>query len=97
MQSVRRTTLEELAKQVQQLLKALPQEKQEEASQVAGNLELAVKAATSAKPNRAWYDVSAAGLLEASKFVKDFSGEIAGTLKNLGKLLWPDFLLPEGE
>jgi internalin A len=69
-------------------------EKQEEA---AGNLELAVKAATSANPNRAWYSVSTEGLLEAAKFVEDFSGNIAGTIKNLGKSLWPDFLLPESE
>jgi hypothetical protein len=90
----RKGLLEELEKQVQQLLKVLPAEKQEEA---AGNLELAVKAATSAKPNRAWYSVSTKGLLEASTFVKDFSGNIAGTIKNLGKSLWPDFLLPESE
>ena len=90
----RKHSLEELAQQVQQLLKALPAEKHEE---VAANLELAVKAATSAKPNRAWYSVSAEGLMEASKYVKDFSGNIAGTLKNLGKTLWPDFLLPAGE
>jgi hypothetical protein len=44
---------------------------------------------------RAWYSVSSKGLLEAAKFVKDFSGEIAGTLKNLGKCFWPDFTLPE--
>jgi hypothetical protein len=37
------------------------------------------------------------GLLEASTFVKDFSGNIAGTIKNLGKSLWPDFLLLESE
>ena len=90
----RKDLLEELGKQVQQLLKALPAEKQEEA---AGNLELAVKAATSAKPNRAWYSVSTEGLVEAAKFVEDFSGNIAGTIKNLGKSLWPDFLLPESE
>lgn len=90
----RKALLEELGKQVQQLLKTLPAEKQEEA---AGNLELAVKAATSAKPNRAWYSVSTEGLLEAAKFVEDFSGNIAATIKNLGKSLWPDFLLPESE
>ena len=77
-----------------QMLKALPAEKHED---VAGNLELAVKAVTNAKPNRAWYSVSAEGLLEASKYAKDFSGNIAETLKNLGKALWPDFLLPESK
>ena len=93
----RKDLLEELTKQVQQLLVRLPEEKQEDAPQVAENLEMLVKQATSAKPNRKWYDVSADGLLEASNFVKDFSGNIAGTLKNLGKTLWPDFLLPGGE
>ena len=90
----RKDSLEELAKQVQQLLKALPAEKHEE---VAANLELAVRAATSATPNRRWYSVSAEGLIEASKDVKDFSENIAGTLKSLGRMLWPDFLLPEVE
>ena len=56
-----------------------------------------MKAATSAKPKRAWYSVSTGGLLEAAKFVEDFSGNIAGAIKNLGKSLWPDFLLPESE
>jgi TIR domain len=90
----RKNLLEDLNKQVQQLLAALPAEKQEKA---AGNLELAVKAATSAEPDREWYSVSTKGLLEASTFVKDFSGNIAGTIKNLGKSLWPDFLLLESE
>ncbi|HKP02932.1 MAG TPA: COR domain-containing protein [Chthoniobacterales bacterium] len=89
----RKDLLAELAMQVEQLLKALPAEKQEDAPQVAENLEMLVKQATSAKPNRKWYEVSAEGLLEASSFVKDFSGNIAGTLTNLGKTLWSDFLL----
>ena len=79
--------LEELAKQGRQLIAALPADKQDKA---AGNLELAVKAATSAEPDREWYSVSTKGLLEASKWVKDYSGNIAGTITNLGKLLWPE-------
>jgi len=47
-----------------------------------------VKQATSEKPNRKWYSVSAEGLLEASKWVKDFSGNIAGTVGQLEKLIW---------
>ncbi len=90
----RKDLLEQLQKKVEQLIEAVPSEKQEE---VAGNLELAVKAVTGAKPNRAWYSVSAEGLMEASKFVKDFSGNIAGTIGSLGKLLWPDFRLPESK
>ncbi|MBK8038885.1 MAG: hypothetical protein IPK22_17395 [Verrucomicrobiaceae bacterium] len=42
---------------------------------------------TSTKPNRAWYSVSSEGLLEASKYVKDFTGNIAETLGSLTKLL----------
>jgi hypothetical protein len=87
----RKSFLEDLQKKTQRIIKALPAEKRDEA---AGNLELAVKAATSTTPNRAWYSVSAAGLLEAAKFVKDLSGEIGETLVNLGKSLWPDFQLP---
>jgi hypothetical protein len=35
------------------------------------------------------------GLLEAAKFVKDFSAEISGTLKNLGSSFWPGFKLTD--
>lgn len=89
--------LEELAKQVRELIAALPARKQEDAPQIAENLEMVVKQVTSPKPQRKWYDLSAGGLVEASKFVKDFSGNIAGTLTSLGKSLWPDFTLPEPE
>ena len=87
--------LEELQNQVEEILKRLPEEKQNEAQQVADNLEMAIKQATADKPNRKWYSVSAEGLLEAATWVKDFSGEIAGTIKNLGTMLWPDFELPK--
>ena len=86
----RKDLLEELANQVQQLIAALPADKQEETPHVVENLEMLVKQATSAKPNRKWYSVSSEGLLEASKWVKDYSGNIAGTITNLGKLLWPE-------
>jgi hypothetical protein len=55
-----------------------------------------VKQATSEKPNRKWYSLSAEGLLDAATWVKDFTGNIGGTILNLGKLLWPDFRLPGG-
>lgn len=87
----RKALLEELKEHVQQLIERLPDEKKEKA---AGNLELAVKASASAEPNREWYFVSTKGLLEASKFVKDFSGNIAGAIKNLGTSIWKDFVLP---
>ena len=86
----RKDLLDELAKQVQQLIAALPADRQEEAPHVVENLEMLVKQATSAKPNRKWYSISTEGLLEASKWVKDYSGNIAGTIMNLGKLLWPE-------
>lgn len=53
-----------------------------------------MKGATAATPNRRWYSVSAEGLLEAAKYAKEFTGEIAGTIGQLGKLIWPDFSLP---
>lgn len=85
----RKDLLEALVKQVEQLIAALPVGKQEEAPQVAENLEMLVKQATSAKPNRKWYSVSKDGLLEASQFVKDFGVSMAGTLASLEKLVWP--------
>ena len=91
----RKDLLEALSGKVKRLLEQLPPEKQDEAPQVAENLAMLVKQATASKPNRPWYDVSAKGLLEASKFVKDFSGNIAGTIGQLGRLIWPDFQLPQ--
>ncbi|TDU72826.1 hypothetical protein EI77_01291 [Prosthecobacter fusiformis] len=82
-----KSLLESLTKDVKTLIEKLPEDKQEEA---ATNLELLTKAVTIAKPNRAWYSVSAEGLIEASKFVKDFTGNIAGTVGQLRKLVFPD-------
>jgi internalin A len=79
-----KTLLSKLEHEVAELLLKLPEEKREEA---AGNLELLTKAVTSTKPNRAWYSVSSEGLLEASKYVKDFTGNIAGTLGSLTKVM----------
>jgi hypothetical protein len=50
---------------------------------------------TSGTPECAWYSVSSKGLLGAAKFVKDFSAEIGGALKNLGSSFWPDFKLTD--
>ena len=85
----RKDVLEELVKQVQLLIAALPADKQEAAPEVAENLEMVVKQATSAKPNRKWYSVSKDGLLEAAQFVNDFGGSIGKTLGRLDKLMWP--------
>lgn len=83
-----------LKTQVAELVAKLPADKKDEAPQVAENLEMLVKQATSDKPNRKWYSLSAEGLLEASAFVKNFTGNIAGTIGNLGKAIWGDFTLP---
>ena len=91
------TGARELERDAERLIEKLPADKKEEAPQVAENLEMLVKQATNPKPNRKWYSVSAEGLLEASKWVKDFTGDITGTVGKLGRLLWPDFSLPEVE
>jgi hypothetical protein len=93
----RKLLLEQLRRDVQNLINRLPEDKKDEAPQVAENLEMLVKQATSEKPNRKWYSVSAEGLLDASKWVKDFSGNIAGTVGKLGQMIWGDFSLPKGE
>ena len=90
----RKDLLEALTRDVERLIKAMPAEKQEDAPQVANNLEALLKQAASTKPDRKWYSLSAEGLLEASTWVKDFSGNIGGTILNLGKSIWSDFKLP---
>ena len=90
----RKELLDLLTRDVKKLIASLSEEKKDEAQQVAKDLERLVETTTSEKPNRRWYSVSAEGLLEASQWVKDFTGNIGGTLLNLGKALWPDFKLP---
>jgi esterase/lipase superfamily enzyme len=87
----KKKALETLQREAAELIKALPEDKREKAT---GNLEILVNQATANEPERSWYSLSAMGLLEASKFVKDFTGNIAGTIGQVGKLLWPDFKLP---
>jgi internalin A len=79
--------LEQIAKEVGSIMNALPVEKKDEAGQVAENLELLVKQATCERPQKAWYQVSSAGLLEAASWVKDYSGDIADALGKLGNML----------
>ena len=83
----RRDWLEQLQGLAQQMMNELPEDKKGEAAE---NLEMLVKQATSEKPNRRWYSASAEGLLEAARLAKGFSGNIAGTITNLGKAIWPD-------
>jgi small GTP-binding protein len=84
-----KSLLEELQKQVTQLIKALPADKQDEAPQIVENLEMVVKEVTSAKPRRKWYSLSAEGLMEAATYVKDYGSNIAGALKSLENLVFP--------
>jgi internalin A len=87
--------LEKLCAGVDLIIKALPPENTELKRETADNLKLLVDAATAEKPKRKWYSVSADGLIEASKFAKEFTGNIAGTIGQLGKVLWPDYELSE--
>ncbi len=87
--------LGELRRQVEEMIKSMPKNKKDEAPQVAKKLETLVDQATSAKPDREWYSLSAKGLLEASQWTKDFTGNIIGTIMPIGKLLWGDFTPPE--
>jgi hypothetical protein len=85
--------LETLQKQVAEVLVGPPEEKLQLKKKLTSELKELTEGVTSGTPDRAWYSVSAKGLLEAAKFVKDFTGEIGETLKNLGRTLWPDFTL----
>jgi hypothetical protein len=83
--------LDQLRRKVEELIQCLPEDKMAEAPHVAENLEMLVQQVTSGKPSRKWYSVSSDGLLEASKWTKDFTGNIAGIVGQLGKLIWPDY------
>ena len=89
--SDRRDWLEQLQGMAKKLMENLPEDKQGE---VAENLEILVKQAISETPNRRWYSIAAVGLLDAAKFVKDLSGDIAGPILKLGKAIWSDYVLP---
>jgi hypothetical protein len=91
----RKELLETLQKQVGGLISGPPEEKQQFKKMVADRLKELTEGVTSGTPDRAWYSVSSKGLLEAARFVKDFSAEIGGTLKNLGSSFWPDFKLTD--
>jgi internalin A len=91
----RKELLETLQKQIGELISGPPEEKQQFKKMVADRLKELTEGVTSGTPDRAWYSVSSKGLLEAAKFVKDFSVEIGGTLKILGSSFWPDFKLTD--
>lgn len=77
---------------VRKALECVPVSEQEE---IADNFKLAVDAVNLPTPNRRWYSVSAGGLVEATKFVKEVSTEMAPALIAIGKFIWPDFVLSE--
>jgi len=89
-----RALLETLIQDVQKLVEALPEESTSDATGILEDLEMVVQQATSEKPSRKWYSVSAEGLLEAANWVRGFSASIGGTVLELGKALWPDFRMP---
>jgi internalin A len=91
----RKALLETLQKQIGEVISGPSEEKQQFKKMVADRLKELTEGVTTGTPDRAWYSVSSKGLLEAAKFVKDFSGEIGGTLKNLGSSFWPDFKLTD--
>ena len=91
----RKELLETLQKQIGEVISGPPEEKQQLKKMVADRLKELTEGVTTGTPDRAWYSVSSKGLLEAAKFVKDFSSEIGDTLKNLGTSFWPDFKLTD--
>lgn len=90
----RKQLLTTLQREAGELIQKLPKDKQEDAAE---ELKRLVETATANEPKRRWYDCSAQGLLEASKLVKDFTSNIAGTIGQLGRLIWPDFKLPSAD
>lgn len=76
--------LTELNKLVEELVKKAPAEAQAKA---AKNLDALTTEATSNKPDRAWYEVSASGLIEAAKSVTELATPIATAVKAVLALL----------
>jgi hypothetical protein len=79
-----KTRLEELTKLVKQLQPKLSEADQQKA---ADSLDILTKQATSKKPDRKWYDLSAEGLMEAAKTVGDLAAPIGTALKAILPLL----------
>lgn len=79
-----KTRLTELNRLVEQFVKRAPPEAQAKA---AKNLEALTKEATSKTPDRAWYEVSASGLMEAAKGVADLAAPISSAVKAVLALL----------
>ncbi len=87
----RKELLERLQGEAQALLAKLSPDKREE---TADSFERFVREATAEKPSRRWYGMAAGSLLDTSESAQDPSGNVAGAISQLGKLIWPDFTLP---
>jgi len=79
-----RMKLKELSSLTAKLCEQLPEEKAEE---VARDLHSFVNEATSKKPRKKWYELSAKGLVEAAKTVATVAGPIVTTVKTILSLL----------
>jgi internalin A len=77
--------LEQLHGQAEQLMANVEPKQAEE---VKENLEALVKEATKPQPRKKWYDLSADGLLEAARTVKELVAPMTGTVMEIGKLLF---------
>ncbi|UCC40765.1 MAG: hypothetical protein JSV96_04785 [Candidatus Aminicenantes bacterium] len=76
--------LEELSSLVAKLCEQLPDDK---ANEVSRDLQSIVNEATSEKPRKEWYELSAKGLIEAAKTVASMAGPIVTTVKTILSLL----------
>ncbi len=84
--SEQKRLLEELEKQVKQLIEELPSDKKEKAPNIARNLNTFIEQTTAKEPDRDWYTVSAKGLREAAQWVQRLATPITETIVALGKL-----------
>lgn len=79
-----RQNLQELSRQVEQMVKHLPPKEAEKAAQ---DLEKLTDEAISGKPTREWYQVSADGLVKAAKAVGETAEPVIKTVKKILPLL----------
>jgi len=78
------TSLQELSKQVAEMVKHLPEDRAEEA---ARDLETLTDEAASGKPRRKWYELSAEGLMDAAKAVGKVAEPVVATVTKILPLL----------
>lgn len=90
----KKDAMDQLRREVEDLLKRLPEDKMSEAPQVVEKLETAIKEAAKQEPDREWYSLSTKGLMKAAGWVSGFTDKIGKAVRSLGTLLWTDFTLP---